>query len=78
MKFQSKEISKQKISGAWVYGQLADVKVSEGDYVKAGTVLARLAPVTKYYRLEGNHLYFASDGSSFRELPSSPEAVLLP
>lgn len=41
-----------------VYGQLADVKVSEGDYVKAGTVLARLAPVTKYYRLEGNHLYF--------------------
>ena len=41
-----------------VYGQLADVKVSEGDYVTAGSVLAKLAPVTKYYRLEGNHLYF--------------------
>ncbi len=41
-----------------VYGQLGDLKVKEGDYIKAGTVLAKLATATKYYRLEGNHLYF--------------------
>lgn len=41
-----------------LYGQLGDLKVKEGDYIKAGTVLAKLATVTKYYRMEGNHLYF--------------------
>ncbi len=40
------------------YGQLADIAVKEGDYVKAGEPLAKLATVTKYYRMEGEHLYF--------------------
>lgn len=40
------------------YGQLAEIAVKEGDYVKAGEPLAKLATVTKYYRMEGEHLYF--------------------
>ena len=40
------------------YGQLSDITVKEGDYVAAGQVLAKLATVTKYYRMEGEHLYF--------------------
>ncbi len=40
------------------YGQLDEIAVKEGDYVKAGETLAKLATVTKYYRMEGEHLYF--------------------
>lgn len=40
------------------YGQLDEISVKEGDYVKAGQPLAKLATVTKYYRMEGEHLYF--------------------
>ncbi len=40
------------------YGQLDGISVKEGDYVKAGQPLAKLATVTKYYRMEGEHLYF--------------------
>lgn len=41
-----------------VYGHLTDITVKEGDYLEAGKAFAKLAPVTKYYQLEGNHLYF--------------------
>ena len=41
-----------------VYGQLADVAVTEGSYVPAGTVFATLNSPTKYYVVEGPNLYF--------------------
>lgn len=41
-----------------VYGQLGEISVKEGDYVVSGSGIAKLAPVTKYYRIEGDHLYF--------------------
>lgn len=40
------------------YGQLESLQVKAGDYVKAGAPIARLAGVTKYYQVEGDHLYF--------------------
>ncbi len=42
-----------------VYGQLADVTVSEGDTVKKGTTVGYIAQPTKYYSTEGANLYFA-------------------
>lgn len=52
------------------YGQLEDISVKEGDFVKAGQPLAKLAVVTKYYRLEGEHLYFQvqKDGENVNPL----------
>lgn len=52
------------------YGQLTDIAVKEGDYLKAGEVLAKLAAVTKYYRMEGEHLYFQvqKDGENVNPL----------
>lgn len=41
-----------------VYGQLGDLKVSEGDTVKEGTVLGKLAEPTDYFTIEGPNLYF--------------------
>lgn len=41
-----------------IYGQIKDINVKEGDYVAAGANIAKLARATKYYRIEGNHLYF--------------------
>ena len=40
------------------YGQLENIAVQEGSYVKAGTVLGTIANPTKYYSLEGPNLYF--------------------
>lgn len=40
-----------------VYGQLTGVQVEAGDYVRAGEVFANLAEPTKYYSMEGSHLY---------------------
>lgn len=46
-----------------LYGQIKDVKVKEGDEVKVGQVVAKVAKPTKYYADEGTHLYFqVSDG----------------
>lgn len=46
------------------YGQLKNIKVEEGEYVKAGDVLGSVAAPTKYYSIEGTNLYFqmAKDG----------------
>lgn len=41
-----------------VYGQLADVALSIGDYVSAGETIGSLAEPTKYYSVEGPNLYF--------------------
>ncbi|MBQ9119755.1 MAG: peptidoglycan DD-metalloendopeptidase family protein [Lachnospiraceae bacterium] len=40
-----------------VYGQLGNAQVEIGDYVAAGEAFAVLAEPTKYYSLEGTHLY---------------------
>lgn len=39
------------------YGQLSDLQVSEGDTVSRGQVIAKVAEVTKYYSVEGSHVY---------------------
>lgn len=46
------------------YGQLKNLKVEEGDFVKAGDVIGSVAAPTKYYSVEGTNLYFqiAKDG----------------
>ena len=41
-----------------VYGQLADVGLSIGDYVNDGETLGALNEPTKYYSVEGPNLYF--------------------
>lgn len=53
-----------------VYGHLAEVSVKEGDYLEEGSAFAKLAPVTKYYQIEGNHLYFQvlKDGESMNPM----------
>ncbi|MBQ2802590.1 MAG: M23 family metallopeptidase [Lachnospiraceae bacterium] len=40
------------------YGQLGDIKVSNGSYVEEGDVLGSIAAPTKYYSVEGSNLYF--------------------
>lgn len=42
-----------------IYGQLADLAVSEGDTVKKGTIIGYIHAPTKYYSTEGSNLYFA-------------------
>ena len=42
-----------------IYGQLKEVEVSAGDYVKQGDTIGYLAEPTKYYAVEGANLYFA-------------------
>lgn len=41
------------------YGQLADISVKKGDYVKKGEVIGSIAAPTKYYSVEGANAYFA-------------------
>lgn len=40
------------------YGQIQKVKVKAGDKVKAGETIGYVAKPTKYFTLEGSHLYF--------------------
>ena len=39
------------------YGQLKDVFVSEGSYVKTGDILGEVGSPTRYFSVEGTHLY---------------------
>ena len=39
------------------YGQLKDVSVSEGSYVKTGDILGEVGSPTRYFSVEGTHLY---------------------
>lgn len=41
-----------------VYGQLSDVHCNIGDYIEEGEVFAIIDKVSKYYSVEGEHLYF--------------------
>lgn len=41
-----------------VYGQLADVTLSTGSYVEAGSRIATIAEPSIYYQVEGDNLYF--------------------
>lgn len=41
-----------------IYGQLADVKVTEGSIVERGQIIGTLAEPTIYYSVEGCNLYF--------------------
>ena len=54
------------------YGQLKEIQVSQGEYVKAGDVLGCTAKPTKYYSVEGANVYFAltKDGE-----PVDPEGL---
>lgn len=49
-----------------VYGQLADVVLSTGSYVEAGSQIATVAEPSIYYKVEGDNLYFQvlKDGTS--------------
>lgn len=41
-----------------IYGQLADIRVSEGSYIDSGEVIGSVAAPTKYFSKEGANLYF--------------------
>lgn len=41
-----------------VYGQLKDVKVAEGQSIKEGEIIGKVAAPTKYFLEEGSNLYF--------------------
>ena len=41
------------------YGQLGDIKVSEGSYVETGDIIGSVATPTMYYSVEGANVYFA-------------------
>ena len=40
-----------------VYGQLKAIEIAEGEMVTKGQVLGYVSEPTKYYTVEGNHLY---------------------
>ena len=41
-----------------VYGQLENLRISEGDEIKEGTLLGTLAEPTDYFTVEGANLYY--------------------
>lgn len=41
-----------------VYGQLENIKLKVGDTVEAGSVIGKISKATKYFVIEGSHLYF--------------------
>lgn len=49
-----------------IYGQLTNLQVSEGSYVKKGDIIGSIAAPTKYYSVEGANLYFemTKDGAA--------------
>ena len=42
-----------------IYGQLKELTVKEGDYLKAGETVGYISDPTKYFAKEGSNLYFA-------------------
>lgn len=42
-----------------VYGQLMNITVGEGDMISESEIIGEIAPVSSYYKEEGNNLYFA-------------------
>ena len=41
-----------------IYGQLKDIEIAEGDSIKSGDVIGKLAKPSRYYSVEGCNLYF--------------------
>lgn len=41
-----------------IYGQLADLKIQEGDTLAEGQIIGTIADPSKYYVMEGSNLYF--------------------
>lgn len=57
------------------YGQLADVRVEDGDMVYQDTILGVVAAPTAYYTEEGSHVYFAMTKDN---TPMNPMELLQP
>lgn len=57
-----------------IYGQLDELKITEGSYVEKGQVIGTLAEPTKYYSVEGCNLYFQllKDGTAVDPLDYLP------
>lgn len=57
------------------YGQLQDIQVSRGSYVKTGDIIGSVAAPTKYYSVEGSNVYFklTKDGTPVNPMGSLNE-----
>lgn len=55
------------------YGQLEEIRVTEGSYVELGEVIAFIAPPTKYFSVEGSNLYLKL---TMNGVPMDPEGLL--
>ena len=61
--YENEEIGKavvMDLGGGYqlTYGQLEDLQVSKGSYVKTGEAVGNVAAPTKYYSVEGANVYF--------------------
>jgi septal ring factor EnvC (AmiA/AmiB activator) len=56
-----------------IYGQLKEIKVKEGQVLKAGDTIGYVAKPTDYYTLEGSHLYLEM---THKEKPVNPVEYL--
>ncbi len=56
------------------YGQLKDITVKQGSYVKAGEVIGKVAAPTKYFSMEGANLYLKLTSG---ETPVNPEPLFV-
>lgn len=54
-----------------IYGQLKELAVKEGDYIKAGETIGYISQPTRYYSKEGCNIYFEiqKDGESIDPMP---------
>lgn len=55
------------------YGQLEEIRVSEGGYVEPGEIIAFIASPTKYFSVEGSNLYLKL---TLNGVPVDPEGLL--
>ena len=55
------------------YGQLEEVRVTEGSYVESGEIIAFIAAPTKYFSVEGSNLYLKL---TMNGVPVDPEGLL--
>lgn len=55
------------------YGQLDEIRVTEGSYVEPGEIIAFIASPTKYFSVEGSNLYLKL---TMNGVPVDPEGLL--
>lgn len=55
------------------YGQLEEIRVTEGSYVESGEIIAFIASPTKYFSVEGSNLYLKL---TMNGVPVDPEGLL--